>query len=136
LERPIRRLAACALLATLAACEPLSLAALGVGGSAAVNHKVSSTPYRTFTAPLPKVRYASLAALTRMGMKTGAVSRLENGELIFATATNRDVEVELEAVTPSATRMRVVVAREGGGWLYDGSTANEIIMQTAKQLGI
>src|SRR4026208_1897011 len=38
----------------LAGCEPLSLTVLGVGGSAAVNHKISSTPTRTFTMPLLK----------------------------------------------------------------------------------
>jgi hypothetical protein len=134
MEHTLRTLGACLLLAALAGCEPLSLAALGIGGSAAVNHKVSSTPSRTFTAPIAKVRSASLLALTRMGIKADGVSRQEGSESIKARAGKRTIEVELEAVTAHTTRMQVV-ARDGG-LLYDGSTANEIIAQTGKNLGV
>jgi len=123
-----------ALAGLLCACEPLSLAALGVGGTAAVNHKVSGVPYRTFTAPLAKVRSASLIALARMGMTASSVKRIETGERITGRAGKRDIEVELEAITPNTTRMRVV-ARDGG-FFYDGSTASEIIVQTGISLGV
>ena len=49
-------------------CETLALAGLGVGGTAAVNHKMTSTPTRTFTASLTKVKLASIGALKRMGI--------------------------------------------------------------------
>jgi hypothetical protein len=123
-----------ALAGLLSACEPLSLAALGVGGTAAVNHKTSGTPYRTFTAPLSKVRTASMGALKRMGIKTQGVTRIDNGELITARGGRREIEVELESITPNTTRIRVV-ARDGSVF-YDGSTANEIIVQTGKNLGV
>lgn len=118
----------------LAGCEPLSLAALGVGGSAAVNHKVNGTPYRTFTAPLSRVRIASMGALKRMGIKAEGTTKIENGELITARAGKREIEVELESLTPNTTRMKVV-AREGG-LFYDSATASEIIAQTEKKLGV
>jgi hypothetical protein len=129
-----RRAAVAALLLAaaglLAGCEPLSLAALGIGGSAAVNHKVSGTPYRTFTAPISKVKTASMGALKRMGIKTESMTKMENGELITARAGKREIEVELESLTPNTTRMKVV-AREGG-FFYDSATATEIIAQTGR----
>ncbi len=118
----------------LSGCEPISLAALGIGGSAAVNHKVSGTPYRTFTAPLSRVKSASMGALKRMGIKTETMTKIENGEVITARAGKREIEVELESLTPNTTRMKVV-AREGG-LFYDSATASEIIAQTGKSLGV
>jgi len=118
----------------LSACEPLSMAALGVGGSAAVNHRVGNVGTRTFTASLPKVKTASLGALRRMGVQADPAQKTENGELITARAGNREIEVELESLTSNTTRMRVI-ARTSGSFFYDGSTAAEIITQTEKQLG-
>lgn len=120
--------------ALVAGCETLSLAVLGIGGSAAVNHKVSGTPTRTFTASLPRVRTASMGALKRMGMQAGGTKTIENGEIIVARAGKREIEVELESLTPQTTRMRVV-ARDGS-FFYDGATASEIIVQTEKGLGV
>ncbi|MGQ0651112.1 MAG: DUF3568 family protein [Betaproteobacteria bacterium] len=119
--------------ALLSACEPLSMAALGVGGSAAVNHRVGNVGTRTFTASLPRVKTASLGALRRMGVQADASKKTHTGELITARAGNREIEVELESLTANTTRMRVV-ARESGSFFYDGSTAAEIIVQTEKNL--
>src|SRR4051812_3923721 len=133
-----RRLCGAALLAVLCTvmtgCEPLSLAALGVGGTAAVNHKVGGSPTRTFTASLSKVRVASMGALKRMGIRAHKVLPTENGELITARAGQREIEIALESVTPGTTRMQVVA--HDGGFFYDASTASEIIAQTGKALGI
>jgi hypothetical protein len=130
----MRLVAASVLAFLLAGCEPLSLTVLGVGGSAAVNHKMSSTPTRTFTLPLLKVRSASLGALRRMGIQTDEVKKVDNGEVITARVGKREIEVELESVTASTTRMRVVA--RNGGFFYDGATATEIIVQTEKGLGV
>ena len=118
----------------LAGCETLSLTALGVGGSAAVTHKMTSTPARTFTMPLLKVKLASIGALRRMGIQAGEVKKVENGEVITARVGKREIEVELESITANTTRMRVV-ARDGS-FFYDGATASEIIVQTEKVLGV
>lgn len=118
----------------LGGCETLSLTLLGIGGSAAVNHHMSSTPSRTFTLPLTKVKNASIAALRRMGIETGAVKKIETGEVITARVGNREIEVELESITAQTTRMRVVA--RNGGFFYDGATAAEVIAQTQKGLGV
>ena len=130
----MRHLITCALAVMLAGCETLSLTVLGIGGSAVVNHKMSSTPTRTFTVPLLRVKSASIVALKRMGIQTGEVKKLDNGELITARVGKREIEVELESLTAYSTRMRVV-ARDGG-FFYDGATATEIIVQTEKGLGV
>lgn len=124
-----------AIVILVSGCETLSLTALGIGGSAAVNHKVNGTPTRTFTLPIHKVKRASIGALKRMGIKPGEMKKIENGELILASAGGRDIEVELESITPTATRMKVV-ARHAGQFYYDSATASEIIVQTEKGLGV
>ena len=118
---------------TLHACATLAVTAAGIGGSTAVNHKLQGITYRTFSAPLPRVKSASLAALKRMGMPRSGGQKTETGETIFAKATGRDIEIELESLSPNATRMRV--AARDGGLLYDSATATEIILQTEKVLG-
>jgi hypothetical protein len=118
----------------LAGCETLSLTILGIGGSAVLNHQMASTPSRTFTVPLLKVRDASIGALQRMGIYPEEVKSLENGTLITARLGKREIEVELESVTAYTTRMRVVA--RNGGLFYDGATAAEIIVQTEKGLGV
>lgn len=120
--------------ALVAGCEPVSLAVLGIGGSAAVNHQMGGSPARTFTAPLPKVKTASIGALKRMGIQTDEIKKIENGEIITARVGKREIEVELEVLTVNTTRMRVVA--RSGGFFYDGATANEIIVQTEKSLGV
>jgi hypothetical protein len=94
----------------LAGCEAAALTALGVGASAGVSHTLSGITYRTFAEPLPKVKAASLKALQRMQIKVAGTSRIENGEQIKARAADRDIEIELEALSPNTTRMRVVAS--------------------------
>jgi hypothetical protein len=118
----------------LAGCETLSLTVLGIGGSAAMSHKMSSTPSRTFTLPLLRVKSASIGALKRMGIQAEEVKQVENGEVITARLGKREIEVELESLSAFTTRMRVVA--RNGGFFYDGATAAEIIVQTEKGLGV
>jgi hypothetical protein len=99
-----------------------------------MNHKMNGTPARTFTASLPKVKFASIGALKRMGIKPEDVKKIDNGELITARVGKREIEVELEFLTLNTTRMRVT-ARDGA-LFYDSATATEIIAQTEKSLGV
>ncbi len=123
-------IAACVL---LSGCEGLALTAAGVGGSAAVSHTLNGITYRTFTAPLARVKGASMAALDRMAMKGKSSEKTEHGELIRARAAGREIEIELESISANTTRMKVVA--RNGGVFYDSSTATEIILQTERQLG-
>lgn len=115
-----------------AGCEPLAITAMGVGASTGVAHTLNGINYRTFTAPAPRVRVATMAALKRMGIKVESVKKVEGGESIKAATPDRQIEIELESISASATRMRAVAKQ--GSLLYDSATATEIILQTEKLL--
>ncbi len=121
-----------ALALTLAGCEPLAITAAGIGASTGVSHALGGITYRTFSVPLPRVRSATMTALNRMQIKVGGSSKMDNGELIKAKASDRDIEIELEALSPNTTRMRTVAKK---GLLWDSATSTEIILQTEKVLG-
>lgn len=128
------RLAAClAATLSLAGCEAIALSALGVGGSTAVNHTLTGMTYRTFTAPLPRVKHASVGALNRMGIRVASSGREEGNEVLKASAKDREIEIVLEPVSTNTTRMKVIA--RNGGMFYDSATATEIILQTERILG-
>ncbi len=89
--------------------------------------------YRTFTAPLPRVKHASVGALKRMGIRVASSELTEGNEVLKANAKDRDIEIVLEPVSANTTRMRVVA--RNGSLFYDSATATEIIMQTERILG-
>lgn len=98
------------------------------------NHQMGGYAYRTFTEPLPRVRKANLLAFKRMAIRPDKTEKTELGERIIARAGDREIEVELESLTPNLTRLRAVVRRDGA-IIMDSSTAVEIITQTEKALG-
>lgn len=114
-----------------AACAPVTLTALGVGSAAGVQHTLGGITYRTFTAPLPQVRSAAIASLGRMGIKVDSRDKSGEGEVIKAKANGRDIEIELDALTPNMTRMRTAVRN---GLFMDAATGAEIILQTERVL--
>jgi len=124
---------ACALVLTLGSgCAAVAVTALGVGGAVGVNHTLSGIVYKTFSEPLPKVKRAGLTALKQMAIPVEKVALTERGETITAKASNRVIEVELEAITPKTTRMRVTA--DSDGIFKDAATATEIILQTERAL--
>jgi hypothetical protein len=116
----------------LAACEPFAITSFGVGASTAVSHTLGGITYRTFTASAPQVKSASLGALNKMGIKLARTEKSGGGEVLHAKATDREIEITLEPLSPNTTRMRVVA--RNGGIFYDSATATEIILQTERQL--
>lgn len=116
----------------LAGCEAIALTALGVGASTGVSHSLNGMTYRTFTEPLPRVKSASMRALQRMQIKVASSEKIEGGEGIKANSGDRAIDIELEAVSPSTTRMRVTAKKNL--FVYDNATATEIILQTEKYL--
>ncbi len=126
------RMAALAIIGLLAGgCDPISLTAFGVGSAAGVQHTLGGISYRTFTASLPEVRSATLSALNRMGVKNTVRSKAAEGELITAKAGDREIEIELDAITPKTTRMRTTVRN---GLFMDSATGTELILQTERNL--
>lgn len=118
----------------LTGCAGVALTAAGVGGGVAASHQMGGLAYRTFTAPLPRVKVAVLEAFKRMEIKPGKTEKIDLGERIVARAGDRDIEIELESLTPKVTRMRSVVRRDGG-IVVDSATAVEIINQTEIAFG-
>src|SRR4051794_5912 len=92
----------------LAGCQSLAISMAGAGATAALGATLAGISYRTFTAPLARVKRASLAALENMGMRPDSVATFDAGEIIVARTGGVRVEIELEALTGRATRMRVV----------------------------
>lgn len=117
---------------SLAGCLPLTVTAAGVGASAGVTHTMGGITYRTFTAPLPKVKSATMVALNRMGINSVKSSKEEGNDVIMAKASGREIEIQLERLSPNTTRMRTIARN---GFFYDSATATEIIIQTEKALG-
>ena len=117
----------------LCGCEPLALALLGAGATSTVRYNLDGVAARTFTAPAASVKSASLAALERMGIALGSTRAAESLEVITARAARRDIEIELEPISPRATRLRVP-ARDDSSIFFDGATALEIVQQTEKLL--
>ena len=115
----------------LSGCAELALTSLGVGASTGVSHSLSGITYRTFTEPMPRVRGASLKALQRMQIKVASTGKIEHGENVKAHATDREIHIVLEALSPNTTRMRVTAS---SGLFHDSATSTEIIMQTARFL--
>ena len=116
----------------LAGCDPITLTALGVGSAAGVQHTLGGIAYKTFSEPLPKVRTAVRNALNHMDIKIGGTEKIENGERIKARAADREIEIELEALSSRTTRMRSTAR---SGIFMDAATATEIILQTEKAMG-
>lgn len=114
-------------------CEPVSMTMMGVGASAGLSHTLGGIVYRTFSAPLRKVRGASERALAHMGIAVVGREHSADGEvLILAQARDRDIRILLEPITTRTTRVRATASR---GLLLDGATAAEIIEQTERALG-
>ncbi len=117
----------------LAGCEPLALALLGAGATSALRYNLDGVAARTFTAPAERVKLASLAALDRMGIRRDSSGGTDASNVIYARAARRDIEIEVEPISPRATRVRVT-ARDDASIFYDGATALEIVQQTERML--
>jgi Protein of unknown function (DUF3568) len=134
LGRTIRRYAGAAAIAALSGCAAVALTAGGVGLSTGVSHTLGGIVYKTFAAPQAKVRRSTVAALGRMQIKIVEAKREGNKEVITARASDREIEIEIEALTPNTTRLAVTAIKDGG-LLRDSATATEIILQTEKLVG-
>ena len=121
----------------LSGCAAVGLTLFGVGAGVSTGTAVSYTldgyAYRTFTASLPQVRTATLTAFDRMGIEVKAKEKTEEGELIQAVGSDRQIEVDLETISSKTTRMKTVAKQ--GFFFKDRATATEIILQTEGILG-
>jgi hypothetical protein len=131
--RVLRVVALITSLFALQGCASIALTAGGLAGGAGLDHAIRGVNYKTFAIALPELRLATLKSLNRMAMDVTEDGRAEDGWAIQARATKREIDIELEAITALATRMRVVVTN-GAFFLRDGATGAEIIARTAETL--
>lgn len=117
-------------LIALQGCAAIALTAGSVAAGAGVDHTMSGIVYKTFASSMPEMRLATLKTLKRMDMEVVRDEKTDDGWEIEATAIERKIEIELEALTKRTTRMRVV-ANKGNIFFKDSATATEIIVQTA-----
>ena len=115
-------------------CAAVALTALGVGMATGVSHQLGGMVYKTFTSPQAHVKRAAYGAMNPMQVKVTGRQRDGSNETIFAKAGDREIVIELEALTPNTTRMKVQ-AKQNGGLLTDGATATEVILQTERLVG-
>jgi uncharacterized protein DUF3568 len=123
-----------ATIAFLPGCAAVAVSAAGVGMATGVSHTLGGIVYKTFAAPEPKVRRSTMAALGRMKIDVVETAKDGNKETIKARASDRNIEIEIEALTPKTTRITVTASIEGS-LLRDSATATEIILQTEKLVG-
>ncbi len=107
-------------------------AGTGVAMGTSVDYTLNGIAYKTFVAPMPTVRQATLASLNRMGIKVVEDKKSNSGWSITATAEGRDIEIDLERLTPRTTRMRVVA--NSGPIFKDRATEAAIIDEAADAL--
>lgn len=121
-------LAGCAAPAGLAIFSARTGVAMGTG----VDYTLNGIAYKTFVTPLPRARQATLASLNRMGMTVVEDKKSDSGWMITATAEGRDIDIELQRLTPRTTRMRVVA--NTGPFFKDRATEAAIIDEAADTL--
>jgi hypothetical protein len=116
---------------------PVALTLFGVGAGVttgtAVSYSMDGIAYRTFTASLPQVERATLRALNDMGMEIAGTEKTNEGKAIKAKGLDRQIEIELQAISSKTTRIRTVA--NDGIFFKDRATATEIILQTERILG-
>lgn len=104
--------------------------AAGTTARAGVTYTMSNKAQKTFAAPADRVKTSLLLALQELDFPVDTDEKTDDGVRIVASANGREVEVELEEVTPRATRLHVVVRH--GVFVKDRATAERIVEQTAR----
>jgi Protein of unknown function (DUF3568) len=107
-------------------------AGTGVAMGTSVDYTLNGIAYKTFVAPMPTVRQATLNGLRRMGVQVVEDKQSNSGWSIAATAEGRQIDIYLERLTPRTTRMRVVA--NNGIIFKDRATEAAIIDEAADAL--
>jgi hypothetical protein len=127
------------MLLALSGCAAIPLAALGAsafgeGAKAAVNAGAEYTSggavLRTFSLPLDELRLAVGDTLARMEIAVWRDEVVDDERRIVARARDRELQLRLEPVTRTVTRLRIVVSE--GYFRKDRATATEIVTQTER----
>lgn len=116
----------------LQGCATLGVTALSMVAGVGIGHAIDGITYKTFPVPLAVMSRATVMTLDRLDMPVMDVEDTEAGQTITAQAADRTLDIELDQLTTTATRMRVVATKK---WLIrDRATAAEVIAQTDRTL--
>jgi len=97
----------CAAVALPAVGAAVLTSSAGAAARAGTEYTLRGTAYRTFTRPLAEVRGAALQTLDGADVTIIANESTDRGSRIRAEATRRTINVTLERLAPSLTRMRL-----------------------------
>ena len=128
---PILTILCCILL--LQGCAAVALTAGGIAAGVGVNYTMSGVAYKTLVAPMSETRLATLKTLNLMEVNVTQDEVTKEGWQITGNAADRKIDIELEKLTSTTTRMRVTVDK-GHTFLKDRATATEIIAQSVQRL--
>jgi len=131
MSMPMSAILCCILL--LQGCAAVALTAGGIAAGVGVNYTMSGIAYKTLIAPIPETRLATLKTLNVMEVNVTQDEVTEEGWQITGYAADREIDIELEKLTSTTTRMRVTV-NKGHTFLKDRATATEIVAQSVLRL--
>ena len=119
---------------TLQGCVAAALSVAGIAGGAGFEHIINGMVSHTYSAPIASTRIAAMNTLKRMGMSVKEDKRSDDGWELVATAAERTINIDLEALTEKSVQMSVDVHRDDFILLKDPSTGKQIIEQTGIEL--
>jgi hypothetical protein len=124
--------------AGLNACAPAAGVAImsssaGAATGAGIERTMGGKQHKTFVDPIGDVEAAARDVLDRMALTLDEAKDKEDGRIFKASAEHRQIDLELEQLTPRTTRL-TVVAKRHTAFFPDEATATEIILQIAKAL--
>lgn len=121
-------------LIALSGCEliPFATPVVVSGAGGGIAYTVTNVAYKTVSYPLSKVEGALKKALRKMDIKESKREKDEDGIHILALTKELEIHIDLEKVTPTATRIKVNAVKSTV--FKDKATASEIIVQTEKNL--
>lgn len=106
---------------------PFALPIVVSGAGGGVAYTVTNVAYQTFSHPIADVEKATHDALKKMAIDELSTEDTEDGTLITAFTEHLNIYIDLERITPAATKVKVNAKR--GSVLKDKATATEIIRQ-------
>lgn len=120
------------------ACAPATGIAImsssaGAATGAGIERTMGGKQHKTFVEPIGDVEAAARDVLDRMALVLDETEDKEDGRKFRAHADKRQIEIDLERLTPLTTRI-TVVAKRHNVFFPDESTATEIILQIAKAI--
>lgn len=134
--KPLTALAVCLLAVQLlmSGCAALLIGGITGGAIAGGEYARTATTSRTVDANLTVTKQATEKTLEQMGMEPRGPIYTETGAKFSGSTPHLDIIVELERVTPRATK--IVVDAKAGFFQRDEGTANEILRRTVANLEI